>query len=127
MDLGGYTLAAPADIADAPLLIASSKGWSQASGLKVFPTSVVISNGTMRHNNGGIVKAQTWDSVNDGTPENSIANKTFSLTFNNVTFGFTEGANSVGLLVHTAHDGNNKTSTTVAPFNFTYNDCVFRG
>ena len=116
IDLGGYTLSTSTYAK--PILQADSKGYSGAAGQKVFPTTINFFNGKLMHGKSGIVTMKTWDSVGDG----SIVNKNFNFSFTNVTFGFVEGADSVGLL---AHSLNPTTKTYAAPFNFTFNDCTF--
>ena len=116
IDLGGYTLSASTYAK--PILQADSKGYSGAAGQKVFPTTINFFNGKLMHGKSGIVSMKTWDSVGDG----SIVNKHFNFTFTNVTFGFVDGADSVGLI---AHASNPSTKTYAAPFNFTFNDCTF--
>ncbi len=116
IDLGGYTLST-GTYAKA-IYPAYSKGYSGAAGQKVFPTTVYFSNGSLMHGKSGIVGMQTWDSVGDG----SIVNKDYSFIFTNVTFGFVQDGDTAGLI---AHAWDPKTKTYVAPFSFTYNDCVF--
>ena len=116
IDLGGYTLSASTFAK--PLLAADSKGYSGAAGQKIFPTTVYFSNGKLMHGKSGIVSMKTWDSIGDG----SIVNKNFNFIFTNVTFGFVDGADSVGLL---AHGLAATTKTYAAPYNFTFNDCTF--
>ena len=120
VDLGGYMLSSGS--VSYPLIPAWSKGYSGAAGNEIFPTEIIVSNGTMRHNQSGIVAMNTWDTTHTG----GIADKDFIITFNNVTFGFVDGADSVGLVGHiwsaTTTGG---APTVAAPFTITYNDCVF--
>jgi len=116
IDLGGHTLSAGSTAK--PMLAISSKGYSGAAGEKVFPTSLIFSNGTMLANNHGIMTLSTWDSVGDG----SIVNKDFNLTFNGVTFGITSTSTSAELMTLVS---NPSATSVAAPFNLTYNDCTF--
>lgn len=116
VDLGGHILSTGTQAK--PLFNATAKGYSSAAGEKVFPTTINVMNGTLRHYKSGIVSVKTWDSLGDG----SIANKDFNFNFTNVTFGFVDNADAVGLIAHPQSPSN---QTGVAPFNFTYNDCTF--
>lgn len=116
IDLGGHTLSASTFAK--PILAADSKGYSGALGQKIYPTSIYFYNGKLMHGKSGIVSMKTWDSIGDG----SIVNKDFNFTFTNVTFGFVNGADSVGLLAHSLAA---TTKTYAAPYNFTFNDCTF--
>lgn len=119
IDLGNHTLSGGSTAC--ALITATAKPYSSAKGEKVFPTSLVISNGAMRHYNHGIVKIQTWDSTADGT----VSDKVFNFTFNNVTLGFVENNGSIGLVTH-VWDANAASSSLTKPatYNFVYNDCV---
>ena len=117
VDLGGYTLSTSTYAK--PILAAVSKGWSSAAGQKVFPTTVSFYNGKLMHGKSGIINMKTWDTTGDG----SIVNKKFSFIFNNITFGFVEGADALGLIAHSINA--DKDTTTTAPYYFTYNDCTF--
>lgn len=117
IDLGRYTLSSSTYAK--PILAADSKGFSGAAGQKMFPTTVNFFNGKLMHGRSGIVSMYTWDTIGDG----SIANKVFSFNFTNVTFGFVDNADSVGLLAHTRNPHDN--TKDAAPFVFTYNDCTF--
>ena len=116
IDLGGYILST--GTVAKPLFYAWAKGYSGAAGEIIFPTTFNISNGTLRHYKSGIVALQTWDSTGDGR----VANKEFNFNFTNVTFGFVDNADAAGMIVHV---WNPSTKTVAAPYNFTYNDCVF--
>ena len=117
IDLCGYTLSS--GTVSYPIFPAFSKGYSGAAGNKIFPSTIVVNNGTLRSYQNGIVGMSTWDSVGGGT----IADKHFNFIFNNVTIGFVDNAAAAGLTAH----GRDKTGTpgAAAPFNFTYNDCTF--
>ena len=118
IDLCGYMLSS--GTVGFPIFPASSKGFSgSASGNPIFPSTIIVNNGTIRQYINGIVAMSTWDSAGGGT----IANKNFNFIFNGVTIGFTENAEAAGL---TAHAGKpSGTPGAAAPFNFTYNDCTF--
>ncbi|MBR2650457.1 MAG: Ig-like domain-containing protein, partial [Clostridia bacterium] len=117
IDLNGYSISA-GNVAY-PIIPAFSKGHSLATGNKIFPTTIKVKNGGLYQYKSGTVAMSVWDSIGDG----SIANKDFNLIFDNVTFGFVEGADTVGLIAH-GWDAN-KATKNAAPFNFTYNDCKF--
>lgn len=116
IDLGGNILSTGTQAK--PLLDATAKGFSGAAGQKIFPTTINFMNGYLRQGKNGIVRAKTWDSMGDG----SVANKHFNFNFTNVTFGFVEGGDTVGLI---AHVDNPQNKSGVAPYNLTYNDCTF--
>lgn len=118
VDLGGFTLSA-GNVAY-PIIPAFSKGFSGSeSGIHVFPSTIVVNNGTLLNYKSGTVAMSTWDSA----PNFTIANKHFNFIFNGVTFGFTNPVGCEGLVAHSWK----KTGTpgAAAPFNFTYNDCTF--
>lgn len=118
IDLGGYTLSS--GTVAYPIFPAFSKGYSgSASGNPIFPSTVIVNNGTIRQYKSGVVAMSTWDSAGGGT----IKDKNFNFIFNNVTFGFVDNADSAGLIAHAW----SKTGTpgAAAPFNFEYNDCTF--
>ncbi len=102
----------------AAIFAAGSKTWGSAAGEKVFPVTVKVQNGTLLASKTGVISMSVWDSSGTG----AVADKEFDLTFNNVTFGFAEGA-TTSILLATYQ---NATSTSVASkFKVELNDCVF--
>lgn len=116
VDLGNHTLSQGE--CSSAFFKAASKGWSSAAGEKIFPVTVKVKNGKLLVTKSGAISMDTWDSLGDC----SVQNKEISLTFDNVTFGFAEGATTSTLL--TSYNKPNSTSVA-AKFKVILNDCVF--
>ena len=119
IDLSGFTLTQSTTWT--PILNAASKGWNNAPGKPVFPTTVKIINGTLLTYKCGVVVMSTWESVGNG----AIAGKEFDFIFENVTLGFADGAEAASLLTTYNNPVTTGDRTLAAPFGLTFNDCTF--
>ncbi len=120
IDLGGYTLSCGRRTI--PMLPGGNKGWNGARGEPIFPSTFIVSNGTILVNNRGAVTMRSNDNLGGG----KIADKEMIFIYNGVTFAF-EPANSVsadcGLLAHFTDEAEG--TYTASPYYTVYNDCTF--
>ncbi|MBQ9070603.1 MAG: hypothetical protein IJY23_04570 [Clostridia bacterium] len=120
IDLCGHSIIQDSSSYDSPLFRLISKGWSGAAGDKMFPTTITVKNGSIYMYKNPVTMLQTWDTLGDGT----MVNKVFTLTFDNVKFGLTEGATVTDLLL-TVSDKDKNSKGGTAPFVLNFKDCVY--
>ena len=120
IDLGGFTLSCGRRTI--PILPGGNKGWNGARGEPIFPSTFIISNGTLLVNNRGAVTMRSNDNLGGG----KIADKEMIFIYNNVTFAFdptNNVASDCGLLAHFTDEAEG--TYTASPYYTVYNDCTF--
>ena len=109
IDLGGYTLSASSY--GKVIFDATIKGWSGSGDALVFPSIMTIKNGTI------VTKDKAVISFKVNT--DSVADKLFTVNFNNVSFALSSTTTSANPLI--AYTSNTYTGKAVVNFS----DCVF--
>jgi len=114
IDLNGHTLKQNTK----PLVNSISIRWSWSYDEAIFPTELVIENGTIILKDNGLVTFTAWDSNGSG----DIADKDFIHTYNNVKVQLAENATVTELFKISQHTGTPTAKTDVF---VNMNDCVF--
>lgn len=118
IDLSGYTLSQGS--CTQAIFNAETKGWSGAAGNKVFPTTIMVVDGTLLTKSYGVIRMKTWETIGNG----AIAGKEFTFDFSNVKIGFADGATTSTLLATFENYNTASTPTLAAPFNVILNNCT---
>ncbi|MBE6537094.1 MAG: hypothetical protein E7673_03985 [Ruminococcaceae bacterium] len=120
IDLGGFALSCGKRTI--PMLPGGNKGWNGAREEPIFPSTFIVSNGTVEVNNRGAVTMRSNDNLGGG----KIADKTMTFIYNNVTFAF-DPSNNVSedcdLLTYFSEEAEG--TFTASPYYTVFNDCVF--
>ena len=119
-DLCGYSITQPKESSGSGFFLLTAKRKTDALGAKMFPTTITVKNGSIYTYKSSIATLQTWDGLGDGT----IANKVFTLNFDNVKFGLTNGATVSNLLMTVDNQVNGSMGGT-APFVLNFKDCEY--
>ncbi len=114
IDLNGYTIYQNSK----PLVDSVSIRWSWSYDEAIFPTEIVIENGTIVLKDNSLVKFTAWDSNGSG----DIANKKFTHTYNDVTIRLSQDATVRELFTIGQH---NNTPTAQTSVYVNMNDCKF--
>ena len=127
LDLGGYTLR-EAEGSTKSLLYITAKGWTgnpdKNNGYNdfTFPSTLDVVNGRMEVRKYAAATIGTSDAV-EVEAGFYIKNSVYTINFNGVTFGLTEGATTTSLVYSNGSAGN--AYSGVAKVNVNVNNCVF--
>lgn len=114
IDLNGNTLIQNKN----PIASAIGIRWSWSGDAAIFPTEIVIENGTVLLKDNGLAKFTAWDSNGSG----DIENKKFINTYKDLTIKLAEGTTVKELFTIGQH---NSTPTAKANMYVNFEDCVF--
>lgn len=113
IDMDGHTIKTSSAW---PLVYSQIKPWSTAGDAALFPTELKFVNGLVVLNNKGLGNYETWTSASDTTTDLTL--KTFTHTYENVTFTLASGTSLASLFSIT-----DKTHDALGYANFI--DCKF--
>ena len=124
VDLGGYTLSEAAGSIKS-VFTATVKGWtSSVDGVYTSPSTYTFKNGNVKVLKYAFATVGTSDQVyNDTNGAWSIENAPFTLNFENVNFGFAEGATATSLAF--ANGSATNKNDDIAKLNVNFTGCTF--
>ncbi len=124
VDLGGYTLS-EAEGSIKSVFTATIKGWTGSlDGVYTSPSTYTFKNGNVKVLKYAFATVGTSDQIyTDTTGAWSVANAPFTLNFENVNFGFAEGATTTSLAF--ANGGATNKNDTIAKLNVNFTGCTF--
>ncbi len=112
LDLGGFTLTANKK----PLTDSCSKGWNYSGDAVMYPTGIVMENGSIALNGNSLLHFHIWDSAGDG----SVKDKTFTHEYRNITFRLGRGTDALFTYARNANTPKAASSSSVI-----FTDCTF--